>query len=451
MKRLLAPLALLAFCLPASPALAADPTTRPNVTTLERAWQYETDAYVTGAPVLDPSAARMYFADWDGHAYALDADGNEVWKQRVAEVEGGTPWHGFTGGGVLADGKLVFATSDAKGTAYALDPETGSVAWERQFTDNPNAGSIGNLAAHDGLVFVGVASYEELLTAMKPGFEVSFKGKVVALNADDGTIAWELDLAGDADGAGVWSGFAIDEETGTLYTTTSNNYTRVNDLSDAIVAIDAKTGRLKWATQVTMNDRWTKAEPIGPDYAFAAPPVLAEAGGRTLVIAGDKSGRVFGLDARDGAAVWHTVVGFGGVGGGVHGPAAVEGDACFVWSNNGYAYGEPADTAPVDVARLDLATGDYDWLVPEAHPASTTGGGAVAAGRYFAPSLDGFVRGYALDGGEMTHAAQLPGGSPVSTSVLRAADLLICGGGLSREHAPNPGDFTGVVAWRLPG
>ena len=444
----LAGVALFAALPPLAPA--ADPTTRPGVETLEEAWRYTADAFVTGTPVVDPAAERMYFGDWDGHAIALDKEGKEVWKQQVADVKQEGPWHGFTGSGVIAEGRLILATASNKGTAYALDPDTGSVLWERQFTDNPYAGSIGNLAAHDGLVVIGVASYEEVLTKMRPGFEPEFKGKVVALNADDGTLAWELDLAGDADGAGVWSGFAVDADTGTLYTTTSNNYTRVNDLSDAIVAIDAKTGRLKWATQVTMNDRWTMANPIGPDYAFAAPPVLAEMDGKKMVVAGDKSGRVFGLDAEGGEAMWYTVVGYGGSGGGVHGPAVVDGDAVYVWSNNGYAYGDPADTAPVDVARLDLATGDYEWVRPKAHPASSTGGGVLAADRYFAPSLDGFVRGYAAGDGELTHAAQIPGNAPASTSVVHAGGLIVCGGGLPATYAPNPGDFKGVVAWRLP-
>ena len=430
---------------------SGDPTTRPGVETLDEAWRYDTPDLMTATPVVENG--RVYFGDWAGNAYALDAaTGEEVWKKSVHRPENTdtAPWYGFTGSGAMAGDVFVLASAAGGGFAYGLDADTGEVRWETKLSDNPYAGNIGQLGYDEqtGHVFVGIASYEELLTKLRPDFEPGFKGSVIALDAETGEKAFEIDLAPEGNGAGVWSGFAFDD--GRVFFTTSNSYTELSPLNDSIVAADAETGRIEWALQVTQNDLWTYAQKRGPDYAFASPPVLAEHGGATLVIAGDKSGRVFAVDAADGRMAWFSYVGYGGVGGGVHGTAAVEGDRVFVWSNNSYQYGKPAGESPMDVAAVKLDDGMYDWINPTAQPASTTGGGAVAAGSYFVPCLDGVVRGYAIADGKLTHAAKVPTGSPTSTGLVAADGLLLSGGGLNKEYAPNPGTFKGIVAWKLP-
>ena len=80
-----------------------------------------------------------------------------------------------------------------------------------------------------------------------------------------------------------------------LYFGTGNNYTPPSSpLSDSLVAVDAKTGELKWAQQATAHDIWTPTNPLGPDYDFGAAPQLFEAmidgEQRPLVGIGQKSG-----------------------------------------------------------------------------------------------------------------------------------------------------------------
>jgi outer membrane protein assembly factor BamB len=113
---------------PGSPGIEAmNPTTRPDVTQLTRAWQAKASDVVTGAPIVDEQAGRVYFGDWGGNIYAVNlSDGSGVWKKQVAKPAMKAPWHGFTGTGVMADGKLFFATAE-DGTAYAINPRDGSV------------------------------------------------------------------------------------------------------------------------------------------------------------------------------------------------------------------------------------------------------------------------------------------------------------------------------------
>ena len=93
-----------------------------------------------------------------------------------------------------------------------------------------------------------------------------------------------------------------------LYITTGNNYSDPGSpMSDAFVAMDLETGRILWHKQMTANDAYTAAcrlpdktncaDSNGPDWDFGASPMLVTlAGGRRLLLAGQKSGIVHALD-----------------------------------------------------------------------------------------------------------------------------------------------------------
>ena len=170
---------------------------------------------------------------------------------------------------------------------------------------------------------------EEPLTVMKENFEPDFQGQVVALNANTGEIVWERNLV-DAPNIGVpmWTSFALDPDLNMLFFPTGNNYTLdATPLSDAMVAVDARTGDILWYNQVTQHDVWTPADPEGPDYDFAggAQLFVAKVNGRDrkLVGAAQKSGFYHVFDAITGKKIWSTSFGYGGVQGGMHGEASL--------------------------------------------------------------------------------------------------------------------------------
>ncbi len=226
-----------------------------NVGELELAWSIDTDDFVSHSPLVEGD--RLYFADWGGTVYAANANTGEIlWKNTVEQPMVDWPWYGFAGTGALGGGLLYEAS--VEGTAFGIDPDTGEVVWQTDFADDPEMGNIGTPLYYDGLLYIGVASVEEPLSKMIEGFEANGQGKVVALNAQTGELVWEKVLVpSEGTGATVWSSFALDPEMGALFFTTGNNYVgEPTELSDSLVAVDAKTGDLLWGTQTLEHDVW---------------------------------------------------------------------------------------------------------------------------------------------------------------------------------------------------
>ena len=129
--------------------------------------------------------------------------------------------------------------------------------------------------------------------------------------------------------SGIWSSPTIDEKRGVMYITTGDNYSHpATKTSDAVIALDLKSGRIVWSTQTFPNDVYASAcqnkgpncpEDAGPDYDYgAAAMLLRTSGGREIIVAGQKSGMVYGLDPdAQGKILWETRVGEGGINGGV--------------------------------------------------------------------------------------------------------------------------------------
>lgn len=372
-----------------------------NAASLTHAWTFETDDPVTHAALVD--GGDLFFADWDGNVHKLDAATGEVhWTKAVHESEKDWPWHGFAGSGVLVGALYVVAA--VEGDVYGIERDTGDVRWQASVTDDPEGGSLATLLAHDGLVFVGLQSVEEMLSQQE-GFEVNFQGGVVALDAATGEQVWELPLVEPPQtGVSVWSGFSLDPELGLLYFTTGNTYTgdEAAPLGDAIVAVNATTGDVQWARQTFAHDVWLPGKPIGPDYDFSGAPqlvdVMIDGRRRGLVLAAQKSGLLWAFDRETGERAWSTTVGYGGVAGGMMGDASIGGGLVFAWSNNGYTQKTPPHESPLTVKQLDAATGRPIWTVDAAQPAAEFAAGLLTGGAdggvYFVGSLDGTIAGY---------------------------------------------------------
>ncbi len=419
-----------------------------SVRALRVAWEFRADGPVSHDPLV--AGNRLYTADWGGSVYCLDVTtGRELWTSRLGRPESDWPWHGFAGTGALGDELLLEAS--AEGTIYALDPDNGDVVWERTFTSNPNAGNAGRLLCHGGMVFVPVQSVEEALAETVPGFQPSFRGHVVALDERTGETVWDLPLVDqDHDGVAVWTGFALDPEEGTLFFATGNNYTgEATELSDSLVAVDARTGKVRWHRQVTDNDVWTMAQPIGPDADFTGAPqlfeVVVDGENRRLVGAGQKSGVYTVWDRDTGRRVWNATIGFGEVGGGIHSEPSVTVDRLLIWSNNSFAFKDP-EGHPMNVAALHPANGGYVWMNREIQPAAVRTSGFLAGDLYFVPSLDGRVRAYRADDGEPVWTS----GShdSIASSVKVAGGMLFFGTGVP-ESFGGDGGAGSVVAYRL--
>ena len=419
-----------------------------NVANMQLAWQIDTDDYVSHSPLTDGD--RVYFADWGGNVYGADASTGEIaWKNKIAEPMQQWPWHGFAGTGTLAENVLVEAS--VEGTAFGVDLDTGEVLWETEFTDDPEAGSISALLHHDGLVYIGVSSVEEPLSKMLENFEVNARGKVVALDANTGEIAWERYLVEPSqNGVTVWSSFALDPEMNALFFTTGNNYTgEATELSDSLVAVDAQTGEIIWATQTLEHDVWLPVAPKGPDYDFGAGAQLFEASidgeMRKLVGAGQKSGFYWAFDRMTGEPLWFSSIGYGSKGGGIHAEAAVGDGTIYVWSNNRYLYPLKPEEHPINVKAIDTATGEYLWVKPDVQAAGVTSAGFLANDVYFVGTLDGQVYAYRASDGEQLWTSQKHPGISASLNVV--SDRLYFSAGIPQPFGA--GKEHGVFAYTI--
>ena len=416
--------------------------TADQVQRLELKWAYAFDGDVSAFAQPTVIDRTVFVGSAAGLVQALDAaTGCAKWLFRA---------NGPVRSAILAvplDGRRALVFTDLTGWVYALDAERGAVLWKQRVEDHEATRLTGAPVAHDGTVFVPVASWEES-RAIGPDYPCcTFRGSVVALRARDGSLVWkeytipqEPKPAGTnrsgatkwgPSGAGVWGSPTIDVKRGLLYVATGDNYSSpATGTSDAIMAFDLKTGQTVWSQQMTRGDAYNSAcgdrtancpEENGPDFDFGSSALLVRAGGRDLLIAGQKSGMVYALDpARKGAIVWQARVGKGGVNGGVQWGMAS--DARHVYAAvSDVVRIRRSDSDPNDPARftlnpaegggltaLRLEDGRTAWHVapppcratPGCSPAQSAALTAIP-GVVFSGSLDGHLRAYAAEDGHV--------------------------------------------------
>jgi polyvinyl alcohol dehydrogenase (cytochrome) len=332
---------------------------------------------------------------------------------------------------------------DQSGWFYSVDAANGRLLWKKHVDEHDAARLTGAPVAANGIVYVPVASWEEN-RASSPEYPCcTARGSVVALRARDGAVVWKTYMvdtpketgkssAGVSQwgpsGAGIWSSPTLDFERGLLYATTGDNYSGpVTETSDAVVALDLKNGRIAWSRQFTTGDIFngacaTSNAKCGPDYDFGSSAMLVRSGGKTLLLAGQKSGVVYALDPdRKGEIVWQTRVGKGSTNGGVQWGMAADGRNVYA------AVSDVIRTARRDRDLADLRDRDLDpqqgggltalrlsdgskaWYAaprpceppkPGCSPAQPAAVTAIP-GVIFSGSVDGHLRGYSAENGEV--------------------------------------------------
>ena len=249
-------------------------------------------------------------------------------------------------------GRHALLFGDMTGWFYAVAAETGKLLWKAQVETHDSTRLTGGPAAHNGIVYVPVASWEETRSADADYNCCTFRGSVVALRIRDGKQLWKTWMTDPPvergktprgtieygpSGVGVWSAPTIDAKRNLLYIGTGDNYSApATETSDAVIALDMATGHMVWIKQLTAEDVFngscSRAPSVcGPDFDFGSSPILTHApDGRELLLAGQKSGIVWALDpAKKGEVVWQTRVGKGGTNGGVQWGMASDGQNVF--------------------------------------------------------------------------------------------------------------------------
>jgi polyvinyl alcohol dehydrogenase (cytochrome) len=175
--------------------------------------------------------------------------------------------------------------------------------------------------------------------------------------------------------------------------------TAPDDLFDSVIALNLKTGAIRWARKMEgwdATDLACKSNPPGgtwcpsiesPDFDFGgAGPNLLKVGGRTLVGIGQKSGVYWALGAAHGEVVWSRLVGPGTAEGGIQWGTAYDGTRIYVPLADPSPYSIPYTLANGESdmggswAALDPSTGAFDWQVATPADAAALGPASEANG-----------------------------------------------------------------------
>ena len=402
-----------------------------DISRLKVKWAFAFPGGVGSQPVV--VGGRVYLGAGGGRVYALDArTGCIHWRSEIksgvrAAVSVG-PLTGPSGG----PGRLAVFVGDRTGGVHALDAATGKEVWATKVETHPFATITGSPALHGGRLYVPASSSEEISPYVKGYKCCTFRGSVTALDAATGKTLWKsftiaeaptpyrkgpdgVDIYGPA-GAAVWSAPTIDPKRGVLYVATGDSYTDApNTGSDAVVAMDLVSGRVRWSRQITADDNYlvgctgAKGQPascprtIGPDHDFGASPVLRELpGGRAVLMAGQKSGEVTALDPdRKGDVLWRAKPGMGGPLGGVEWGMAADRDLLFVPIADPFG---PKDQIKPGMYAVRIRDGRLAWSnpVPEANCAIAPKGSLAnlcTSGLSAAPAaIDGIAIEGSMDG-----------------------------------------------------
>lgn len=225
-----------------------------------------------GVAVAD---GRVYVGALDGHLYALDAKtGRVVWK--VDTIVSHKRGYSSTGAPEIAGDLVILGNAgsdyDARGYVSAFDRRTGKLRWRFYVTP------------HDPKT--GPQETPELTRAARTW---------------DRNSRWDM-----GSGGSPWDAIAYDAETGLVLVGTGNAepYSLTlrspkggrNLYVSSIVAIEAKTGRMRWFYQESPEDQW--------DYDATSPMILTrltvDGKPRAVVLHAPKNGFFYVLDRRTG-------------------------------------------------------------------------------------------------------------------------------------------------------
>ena len=171
-----------------------------NVNKLAVKWAVTTDGDVSATPAVDSDT--VYFPDWGGYVSAVNKlTGALKWKTKLSTITG-VPFDKSRSTPAVTDDQIIFGTQGAilagggpGGKVVALKKATGAVAWITQADAHFAAIITQSANVFDGRVYVGVASQEEALAAFVPGYQLSFRGSMLALDAATGQILWKTYVA----------------------------------------------------------------------------------------------------------------------------------------------------------------------------------------------------------------------------------------------------------------
>src|SRR5436190_9998749 len=291
-----------------------------NVAQMTTAWTFDTGTTALQVTPLVVSGV-MYLAA-GSTVYALEPEtGNVIWKspfQAAVTRRGVAYWPGAANAGP----RLFLGAGDR---LVALEAKTGAVV--SSFGSNGavdlKAGIKGDVDGRIALLSPPAVYKNVVITGGNNGEQAPSLGlygdirgwdaitgallwsfHTVPRPGEPGIETWEGDSWKSRSGTNMWSFFTVDVDRGIVFvptgSPTSDYYggDRKGDnlYGNSVVALDANTGKLKWARQLVHHDLWDFDVPAGPTL------IEVKRNGRTIpaVAAMSKAGLLFMFNRETG-------------------------------------------------------------------------------------------------------------------------------------------------------
>jgi len=283
--------------------------TKANVKHVAPRWTFTIPGVsgLQGTPIVVDGVMYVTSAN---QCYALDAgSGRIVWhfqRARTRRLIGNAA--GGINRGVAVAGEKVFMVTD-NAHLLALNRTDGTIAWEIEMADwtqNYNATSAPLIVGD--MVVSGTAGGEEGVRGFISAYDQATGKRLwrfwtVPAAGEPGSESWKgRDIAHG--GATAWFTGVYDAETDTLFWQAGNPGPDYNGderggdnlYSDSILALEPKTGKLKWYYQTTPHDQWdwdTTETPLVIDATWQGQP-------RKLLVQGNRNGFFYIFDRTNG-------------------------------------------------------------------------------------------------------------------------------------------------------
>lgn len=282
----------------------------------------------------------VYFVKGNEQIFALNArDGRLIWTREIEFNPIDRPivtslihTHGLQ----ISNGTIYYLSNDC--TMYAIDILSGQDVFRMDDICSYVEGNEGFYSPSyppavyekGGILIVAPAGGAHGPRGFVAGYDLETKGLLwrwFVVPPSGGHKEWAINAQGKGNveplpgdwgssklfgGGGVWTRFAIDEETGIVYFGTGNPAPLFNAtlrpgpnlFTSSIIALDATTGELVWYYQTTPHD-------IG-DFDCSWNTILASVklngDERKVVIQGCKNGYIYALDAKTGNPIWEPLM-----------------------------------------------------------------------------------------------------------------------------------------------